>query len=600
MKKFYKDIENNFFLLKVIFKEGKAEFTVAFFEIILSILSYYVATKIGVWIYDSVEVRTLTECCLIVVGIYGSWHLLMIIQNWLYGYLQPRASLKVNQKLMSCLASKVFEIRQRELDSAEFYDKYYRAISEVKGRQNEVIEVWKNIVGSFFEIILFSVLSVKISILFLFVFVVTSLLKAIIVVVVNEQEYRRYEESSKISRRLDYVNRVIYQQEYSRFLRNNLGVKSILQNRIDENTEEFNKVIEKYRFRLFGLRTLDDFITTVFINVFPWIISVYGLFSHKYSVGEVMVIMGITAFLPQVCIKFFGSFASIRKQSLYISNLREILDYSAKQRKKEVEIENLNQDTVLELENVSFAYLNETKRVIRNVNLKIRKNEKIAFVGPNGAGKSTLINILSGLYSPTEGRAYLYGNDLDKVTMKSINEHIIVIDQNTLTLSFSIIENILQRPAICDEDYRIAEDAIKKVGLYDKIMGLKNGLDSMISKEFDSEGVSFSGGEFQKLAIARVYASDAQIIILDEPTSALDAISEQEIIELLFEVVSNRTMIIVSHRLSFIRYVDTVCYINEGMICESGSHEELMQNRKEYFELFSTQADRYSIGDVAK
>ena len=189
----------------------------------------------------------------------------------------------------------------------------------------------------------------------------------------------------------------------------------------------------------------------------------------------------------------------------------------------------------------------------------------------------------------------MLGLDIDKWSLEDINRQIIMINQNTFMLSLTIAENIMQRPLTCQEDYLIVEEALKKVGLYEKVNSFKNGVDSYYSTEFDKDGVMLSGGEKQKIAIARVYVSKARIVILDEPTSALDAYNENEINELLFKLLSDRTIIYISHRFSFMKMVDTVIYLENGKIMEKGKHKELLDLDGGYKKLYMAQASRYSV-----
>ena len=430
---------------------------------------------------------------------------------------------------------------------------------------------------------------------FTVIFVGAALIKTVISIVINEIEYKKYEDRTNIERKIGYVNRVIYQPEYGELLRNNNGYKGLLSNYYSHSIRDLRLLIKNYHYKLFALNVANSFIETFCFRISPWVICVICLANGSMTIGQVTVIMNAINFLPNICIRLFGSIVEIRKQSLFIDNLRYILDYKVVRPKVKSQKPKDEKTCILEVSNASFSYANDPKLILRNINLTIHDKEKIALVGINGAGKSTLAKILSGLYSPTEGRCYLLGLDIDKWSLEDINRQIIMINQNTFMLSLTIAENIMQRPLTCQEDYLIVEEALKKVGLYEKVNSFKNGVDSYYSTEFDKDGVMLSGGEKQKIAIARVYVSKARIVILDEPTSALDAYNENEINELLFKLLSDRTIIYISHRFSFMKMVDTVIYLENGKIMEKGKHNELLDLDGGYKKLYMAQASRYSV-----
>ena len=416
----------------------------------------------------------------------------------------------------------------------------------------------------------------------------------VLTVFVNKKEYDKYIESTKYSRRLGYVNRIIYQQEFGQLLRNNISFNPILSSYYQDNISELKNITKKYHPGLYILKVFTAIISLLFINIFPWIIIAYGLFTKTTTVGEATIVISACNFIPEISLKLLGSLVEIKRQSLYISNLREVMEYKQVREHGEL-MPAKDSENIIATQDLAFSYLtHRSELVLCQVNLEIKKNEKIAFVGPNGAGKSTLVNIIAGLYSPTEGKVFLFGNNEEKLNLETLNENIIICNQNAIMLAFTIAENVLQRPVNGLEDYKLVEDALKKVGMYDKVMSLKNGMDTYCSREFEEDGALFSGGEVQKLAIARVYVSKTPIVIMDEPTSALDAISEQEIMDLLFELLQDRTLIIISHRLAYIKKVDRIFYMDKGRIVEEGTHKALMEKKGLYEKLYTTQSQRFS------
>ena len=243
-------------------------------------------------------------------------------------------------------------------------------------------------------------------------------------------------------------------------------------------------------------------------------------------------------------------------------------------------------------ENVGFQYVNSDRWANRNLNFTLRPAEKLALVGENGAGKSTLVKLLARLYDPTEGRILLDGYDLKEYNLTELRQHIGIIFQDFLRYQMTFSQNI----AAGNIDEKANEQLIRasaRQSLADELaQRLPGGYDQMLGKRF-SEGVELSGGEWQKVAIARAYMRDAQLLILDEPTSALDARAEFQVFERFTELTHGKMAVLISHRFSTVRMADRIVVLDKGEIVEIGSHEELLAKGGRYAELFQLQAMGY-------
>ncbi len=586
-------MNNNFFILRLISQTTKSVFVIALINILFESLFIGFNTNIGRIIFDSVNKVSFFTCCLVIVAINVGFMIPSLVSRWLNSYTNKLAYFAINRSFLEKVTDKVFEIRQHAVENPSFFDEYSRAITEISERPGEVVGVFQNILGGIIQFFIVTIIVSNLSLKYTIFFIIASVFNTIITVFINEKEYKLYEESTQYNRKLGYINRVIYQQEYGHLLRNNILFGGLLKKYTTNNINELRELTKKYQKKLYLLECANNILSVILYTIIPWTYAVYGLYNGIFTFGEVTVILSATSYISEITLKVFGSVVSIRKQSMFISNLRNVLDY--KDVRKHGDVQELKEEhDLLAVRGGAFSYYTNTRKlVLCGINMTIHKGEKVALVGPNGAGKSTLAYILSGLYSLTEGNAYLGGINIDKCTLETIHDQIIMCNQDTFMLAFTIAENILQRPLTCLEDYDLVEDALKKVGMYDKISKFKNGVDSYCTREFEEDGVVFSGGEIQKLAIARVYVSKAEIVIMDEPTSALDAISEQEITDLLFDLLKDKTLIIISHRLSFMKLVDTIYYLEDGRIVEDGSHDDLIASKGRYYDLYRTQADRY-------
>ena len=245
----------------------------------------------------------------------------------------------------------------------------------------------------------------------------------------------------------------------------------------------------------------------------------------------------------------------------------------------------------LEIRNVSFKYPDSDTYVLKNINLKLHKGDKLAIVGENGSGKTTLIKLICRLYEPASGEILLNGQDIVSIPFSEYISCIATVFQDYALFPFSLAENVA-----ASQEYKKqkVEDALDKVGLKEKIATLKNGLEQFIFSDFDENGTDLSGGEQQRVAIARAVYKDSECMILDEPTAALDPYAEYEIYQNFSEITKSKTLISISHRLSSCRMCNRVVVMDEGRILQDGSHDELVKDKNgKYYELWTAQAQYY-------
>lgn len=245
----------------------------------------------------------------------------------------------------------------------------------------------------------------------------------------------------------------------------------------------------------------------------------------------------------------------------------------------------------LEVKNVSFCYPESNTYVLKNVNLKLHAGDKLAIVGENGSGKTTLIKLICRLYQPSEGKIFLNGKDITDIPFKKYIAYIATVFQDFSLFPFSLGENVA---ASRDYDEKRVEEALIKARLEEKLLQLKNGVRQSIFSDFDENGTDLSGGEQQKVAIARAIYKDAELMVLDEPTAALDPYAEYEIYKNFSEITENKTLISISHRLSSCRMCDKILVLDEGKVLQEGTHEELVKDLGgKYYALWSAQAQYY-------
>ena len=243
---------------------------------------------------------------------------------------------------------------------------------------------------------------------------------------------------------------------------------------------------------------------------------------------------------------------------------------------------------------MSFSYTEQGEQVLSDVNLTFKAGERIAIVGHNGAGKSTLIKLLLRFYDPTEGEILLNGESIKNYRLSSYRGLYGTVFQDYRLFAVSVAENVMLRGGLCDDDMKTVEAALESSGISEKVSGLERGAETVVTKEFDKNGAVFSGGEAQKISIARIFAGSSEIVILDEPTSALDPIAEQKMYQNMFAACKGKTVIFISHRLSCAAAADRIYMFENGRIAEQGRHSELLARGGKYADMWHKQADSYS------
>lgn len=331
------------------------------------------------------------------------------------------------------------------------------------------------------------------------------------------------------------------------------------------------------------------FISQTAVTLFYIIVGTKALFG-VITVGSILkYVNSLTSFYES----FIGLLNDLTEMNIAALHLKCDTDFfSIKNKKYEGQIPVEKRDDneyELEFKDVSFSYPGSEHKVLDHVSFHFKVGSKIALVGKNGAGKTTFIKLLCRLYDPTDGQILLNGIDIKKYDYREYQSLFSVVFQDFKLFSFELGENIASNVTYDEEQ---VWNCLKKAGLEDRVKKMKNGLQTVLYQT-GNEGMEISGGEAQKIAIARALYKDAPVIILDEPTSALDPISEYEIYSKFDELVSNKTAIYISHRMSSCRFCNNIVVFDHGGICESGNHEELLAKKGLYYNMWQAQSQYY-------
>ena len=323
---------------------------------------------------------------------------------------------------------------------------------------------------------------------------------------------------------------------------------------------------------------------------------VYGWLIREMAAGNMtipsfLLYVGIVAGFGAWMNGLFGAWRQILENEKLMDDYRDFMDFGVVEEGRQAP-GRPGRTHEIRFEHVCFRYEGSGEDTIRDLNLTIRPGERLALVGPNGAGKTTLIKLLCGLYRPTSGTVYLDGRDIQSLDQRAVFREFAVVFQDVFAFSFPLSDNVSCVDCGREDSERL-RGSLEKAGLWERVQALPKGAQTFMNKDLDEAGVALSGGEVQKLMLARALYKDAPMVILDEPTAALDPIAESEMYERYDELVHGRTAVFISHRLSSTRFCDRILFLENGRITEEGTHGELMQRGGAYAELFSIQARYY-------
>ncbi len=405
----------------------------------------------------------------------------------------------------------------------------------------------------------------------------------------NKIEVRYFGDLSNINRVLHYVSFEIEDFRFGKDVRL-YGAAGTLIRRASEQMDRLNAFYKKKADERYPLDVLDvivgslrDFGTYLYLGALAILgrISI-GVYSQLTTSGGVL-----NASLQGA---IFG-FQDIVKRCNYGYEIVKLMEYPPMLQKGNREIPDLSEPHEIEFRNVSFSYPNTKVKVLENVSIKIKAGERLSVVGLNGAGKTTFIKLLCRLYDTDEGEILLDGVNIREYDYDEYMKLFSVVFQDFRLLAFTAQDNILLGREDTDEN---VDSLFSQVGLLDKINSLPKGRDTMMFRQFDRDGVQLSGGEQQKLAIARALYKDAPVVILDEPTAALDPVAEYDIYCKFNDLVHNKTAVYISHRLSSCKFCDRIAVFSGGTIKELGTHDELVNLEGGiYSEMFHAQAQYY-------
>ena len=525
--------------------------------------------------------------------------LLAILTKYLLAYINTR-NMRVRLLYLADMSKKLMTMDYSHFEDAKFFEEYEKGMNAgnnnangIEGLYNKLSELPANFLSLMGMIVLAGMLSPVLLIsLVIHVLVIMWTSK-----LTHDYEYSKKEELSKADRRIGYYKRTTQDFSYGKDIRI-FNLRDRIMANYQEEINAYLVLFAKIRNREYALGFLSLF--TLFVsNVLTYGILIYEVL-HGMSVSSFSMYVAMITTLMASMITFGNDLAFVWNEGEYVDDFYHFLDAPLMEEgtktKRDIFPNILTAETeqrTLEIcfENVSFRYPHTEKNVFTDLNFTIHAGERLAIVGVNGAGKSTLVKLMTGLFAPTEGRIYINGVDIAEMKKAEVYELYSAVFQDVNVLAFTLRENVGCQAR--DVDDGKVRTALEKVGLWKKVEGFSDGLDQMMLKVIDENGTDFSGGERQKLSIARGLYKDAPMVIMDEPTAALDALAEAEIYENFSSLVKGKTAVYISHRLASTRFCDKIALFGADGLEEYGTHEELMEKKGKYYEMFVVQGKYY-------
>lgn len=588
-------LADNWFLFKLCFKAAPACVILLVVEYIRNEAVIFLEFTFGLhYVLECAEFgRPFREAAVFLLCLLGFVVLGLLFNAYLYQKVQMKSVPKMKQALKEMMYQKAREIDLACYDDPQFYNDYVLSVSEAENQVDRMFGVLQNLFTGVTSILLsgaFFIGNDPVSFLFVAVSFAASLWagKAL-----NRLNFKIRNEKNPYERKLGYVNRVFYLNDYAKEVRLNTEVSDLLLRDFDAANDAVLSIDRQYAGKRFFGQFAKDYLGNDFlIDVVYMVYLVYSAaVLHRISYSNVAVMRGAANRMKNRMRQFSGVYPQMQEISLYVEKMQNFLRIKP----EIISTENRalpEKPAEIELKNVSFGYNEKDGYILKNISMKIEPYSKIAIVGYNGAGKTTLIKLIMRLYDPNEGEILLDGVNIREYNVEEYRRKIGTVFQDFKIFAATVKENVLLDFAETGSDEAV-RTAIEKSGFSERLGTLSGGLSTNLTTEFEDDGVNLSGGEGQKLAVARVFYKNANLIILDEPSSALDPIAEYHLNHSMLSAAEHKSVVFISHRLSTTRIADRIYMLENGSIIEEGSHAALLKKGGKYAHMWSVQAGQY-------
>lgn len=491
-------------------------------------------------------------------------------------------------RLNSTLYEKAHSLDLQNYDDPDFYNNFILTIESSSENIQGLLKMVQNYIANVISLVAIASVIFAIDPVCLLIIFASIIIFMPLSTKIGQLQMGRRIDNTKFHRRSDYFQRIFYLQDYAKEVRMN-NIRPLLMSRYNDAADDvianqqkyWKKIASCYAVQQVGVQALG------FMFILPLYLGYCVCVKKTLSAGDFVATFN-GAYSIAMSLNFLTVWASavFSERAKMIEKYRGFLktDFKIKDGKSTA---TLTKPKTITIKNMSFTYPGNDKPTLNNINLEIKPYEKIALVGYNGAGKTTLTNLLLRLYDVSDGEILIDGENIKDVTVSSHRDRFAAVFQDFQTFACSVGENVALDENI---DSEAVLEALRHSGFSKE---LKNGIDTELLREFDDDGIMLSGGEAQKIAIARAFYKKCPYVILDEPSANLDPIAEYKLNQAMLTAAEHKTVIFISHRLSTTVVADKIYVMENGSIIESGSHEELMSMNGTYAKMFTLQSEKY-------
>ena len=591
----YGAITNLWYLFKLGWRYDKKLYFLSLVEILFSSIFPFIGILFPKYIIDELTGERSAERIMIILVVF---FILLIAFNLMIVFLKSKINPRftvLRFKFVREFSKKCMFMDFEKTEDPSVLDMVHMASRAVAGNFDGIEGLYRKMFSFISEAVTFiGILSMVFYLNWIILIYLLASCIAIYFVKLRVKKFERENEEklALTDRKKGYVSGLFNDNAYGKEIRL-FGIHKWVVDKYSELVNERITHSEALRKKNF----VTNLINILFLLVREGIMYAYlvsRFLGNTVSIGDFTMYFGvINRFTGQIQ-GMLDSFAFVRFQNMYVNDYRCVIEMERDHTEYMADPEELPQAPfTIEFRNVSFKYPNSNELIIKNFSYKFKSGERIALVGHNGAGKTTLIKLMTRLYDPTEGEILLNGINIKMFNREEYFDLFSALYQDFKVFAFSVNENI----ALCNEEeinYDFVNENLEKVGLNEKIENLPKKGETSLLKALDYEGVELSGGENQKLALARALYKDGNIFIMDEPTAAMDPLAEYNFYKLLNQMSDeNNIYLFISHRLASTRFCDNILLLENGEIKETGAHSDLIERQGEYYRLFEMQAENY-------
>lgn len=542
-------------------------------------------------IINNISERTyFVETLLIVLGSGIAIFVFDIYRQW-YNALYEKDLIKIKEQIHLQFREKMQLLNYQEFDSTNTYEKIQKCSNLLDSGIDNYIRAFMNLLDSSTNLITIISLILFLDPIVTFCIIILSIILFFKNKKTGELSRNKYENSIFPTKKSKYFKLLTLNKDYIKESRVYPDLENVCRDEYIQANNDIKINSSFFAKKILSVGMIGSIFRLLLENIFPWSFIVWKSFTGKIAVGDAVSLLNATGQLPWQVAAFIESSVQVKVQSTYIEDIRFVWEYHSTIEKSDRQGFTSLVNSV-EFRNVAFSYNNGIP-VIKNMSFQLQRGRRYAFIGRNGAGKSTILKLLCRLYDVDNGEILINDHNITHYNVKSIRKRMSLLFQDFIIYPFTVAQNvaleILNDDKLNDNLEKAVSLCLKKAGMVDFDDKLQQGIYTVPSPEYDKNGQFLSGGQSQKIAIARAIYDARDVIIFDEPSASLDPLSEKAMIDLIYKLASDKILLCVTHSMRIARSCDCILFIDDGSVIEQGTHDELIAKKGAYYEFYVAQ-----------